>query len=53
MEAISDASPARAQAQLEDFEQRAGELKWFVTEWIGTAAPTREIYADELEALEI
>jgi DNA-binding MurR/RpiR family transcriptional regulator len=32
LEAISDASPARTQDRLEDFEQRAAELKWFVTE---------------------
>jgi DNA-binding MurR/RpiR family transcriptional regulator len=32
VEAISDASPAQAQARLEDFEQRAAELEWFITE---------------------
>ncbi len=46
MEAISDVSPARTQARLEDFEQRAGGLVGFGTEWVGTAAPTREMSAD-------
>jgi DNA-binding MurR/RpiR family transcriptional regulator len=32
LEAVSDADPGRAQARLEDFEQRAAELEWFVTE---------------------
>jgi len=32
LEAMSDASSARTQTRLEDFEQRAAELKWFVTE---------------------
>jgi hypothetical protein len=47
VEAISGASLARAQARLEDFEQRAGGLEGFVTAWVGTAAPTREMSADE------
>jgi hypothetical protein len=48
VEASSDASSARTQARLEDFEQRAGGFKGFVTEWVGTAAPTRPITAEEL-----
>ncbi len=32
LEAMSDASSARTQARLEDFEQRAAEMDWFVTE---------------------
>lgn len=32
LEAISDAYPARAQTLLEDFEQRAAEQGWFVSE---------------------
>jgi hypothetical protein len=32
VEAISDASSARAQARLEDFERRAARLEWFVAE---------------------
>lgn len=46
MKAISDASSARTQARLEDFEQRAGGFKGFVTEWVGTSTPTREMSAD-------
>lgn len=32
LEAMSDASSARTQARLEDFEQRAAEMEWFITE---------------------
>lgn len=32
LEALSDASPKRTQARLEDFEQRAATLDWFLTE---------------------
>lgn len=32
LEAMSDASSARTQARLEDFEQRAAEMGWFVAE---------------------
>ncbi|TCJ18312.1 MurR/RpiR family transcriptional regulator [Rubrobacter taiwanensis] len=32
LEALSDAFSGRAQARLEDFEQRAAELEWFVIE---------------------
>ncbi|MGH3086455.1 MAG: MurR/RpiR family transcriptional regulator [Rubrobacteraceae bacterium] len=32
LEAMSDASSARTQSRLEDFEQRAAELGWFATE---------------------
>ncbi len=32
LEALSDASPKRAQARLEEFEQRAAKLGWFVGE---------------------
>jgi hypothetical protein len=30
LEALSDASPKRTQARLEEFEQRAAKLGWFV-----------------------
>lgn len=32
LEAMSDASSARTQTRLEEFEQRAAKLRWFVTE---------------------
>ncbi|MBA2691906.1 MAG: MurR/RpiR family transcriptional regulator [Rubrobacter sp.] len=32
LEAISDASPARTQSRLEDFEERAADLGWFAAE---------------------
>lgn len=32
LEAVSDAAPRRSQKRLEDFERRAAEFKWFVTE---------------------